>query len=158
MSRRGRPGARPRALLALWAAMRGQRRKGAPSAAESLRTLPRLVAATASGQYRGTSSRQLALMALAATYVAVPFDALPEVLLPGVGLLDDGFVLAWLAGALLTETDAFLAWEREGRPPQGRGDQARGDQWGADPQRPSAQRSSSARDADHDVVVGEVVD
>lgn len=149
MRARGRPGPRPRALLALWTAMRGQRRKGAPSAAESLRALPRLLAATASGQYRGTSPRQLALMALAAAYVVVPVDALPEVLLPGLGLADDGLVLAWLAGALLAETDAFLAWEREGSPDQRSGGPAPA---------PATAATGATGSRDHDVVEGEVVD
>ena len=32
--------------------------------------------------------------------------------MPLLGLADDGVVALWLAGAFLTETDRFLAWER----------------------------------------------
>jgi len=144
---------RSRVLLTLWRAMRGQRRRGAPSPTTALRTLPRLVAATASGRYRGTSPRQLAMMAGAMAYIAMPVDLVPELAFLGAGLLDDAVVLAWLAGAVLTETEAFLAWEREEQAgPHGTQRPAPG--W------PGA-RQPHATHTDHgdgpDVVVGEVI-
>ena len=140
--------ARSRPLLALWAALRGNRRPGQPSAAASLRTLPRLLAATASGHYRGLSRGQLGLMALAAGYVLSPVDLLPETFLLGAGLLDDGVVLAWLAGAVLAETDAFLAWEQ-----QQRADQPGGQRRSERRERPEAPTAGGGPD----VVVGEVI-
>lgn len=144
--------ARSRPLLGLWAALRGHRRAGQPSATTSLRTLPRLLGAVASGRYRGLSGAQLGLMALALGYVLSPVDLLPESLLLGAGLLDDGVVLAWLAGAVLAETDAFLAWERQQRSAgtRGRAEPPRGTR-GPRPER--APRSGD----DPDVVVGEVI-
>ncbi len=136
--------ARTRPLLALWAAMRGRRRPGQPSAATSLRTLPRLLGAVASGRYRGLSGGQLGLMALAAGYVLSPVDLVPETLLLGAGLLDDGVVLAWLAGAVLAETDAFLAWEEQQRGSRHRGQQR---------EHPRAPGGGDGPD----VVVGEVI-
>ncbi len=149
---------RPGAVRALWKAVSGQRRPGQSSAWTSMRTLPRLLAATATGRYHGTSPGQLALMLLALGYIASPVDVLPEVLL-GAGLLDDAVVLAWLAGALLAETDAFLAWEDEqhGRPPRRppsgstRGGPAGGPGGGTAGGRPGDPPGGP------DVVVGEVV-
>lgn len=95
--------------------MRGRRAPGQPSALKSLRTLPRMLSAIATGRYHGTSPAQAAKIVLALGYIASPVDLMPEALLMGIGLLDDGVVLAWLAGAVLAETDAFLAWEKEQR-------------------------------------------
>jgi uncharacterized membrane protein YkvA (DUF1232 family) len=44
-------------------------------------------------------------------YVASPLDLLPEALLLVPGLLDDAFIITWLAGALISETDRFLKWD-----------------------------------------------
>ncbi len=102
---------RPGALAVLYRALRAGRRPGGVSPARTLAALPRLVLATTTGRYRGTSRAQLALMGAAAAYVLSPLDLVPEVLVPVGGLLDDTLVLAWLSGAVLRETEAFLAWE-----------------------------------------------
>jgi len=36
----------------------------------------------------------------------------PEAVIPLLGLVDDGVVALWLAGAFLAETDNYLRWER----------------------------------------------
>ncbi len=111
----GRP--RSIAFVALVRALRGARRTGGAGLAESLRALPRWVAATLTGRYDGTSRRQLATLALALVYVVSPVDLLPELVLPLVGLADDALVLTWLAGRLVQEAGAFLAWERSAGSP-----------------------------------------
>ena len=105
---------RPGALVVLYRALRSGRGPGGASPSRTLAALPRLVLATTSGRYRGTSRRQLALMGAAAAYVLSPLDLVPELVLPVGGVLDDTLVLAWLSGAVLRETSAFLAWERAG--------------------------------------------
>jgi uncharacterized membrane protein YkvA (DUF1232 family) len=55
---------------------------------------------------------RLGLMAAALVYVVVPVDLIPELLLGPVGLIDDAFVVTWLAGAVLSETGRFLEWEK----------------------------------------------
>lgn len=112
---------RPLAFMALVRALRGARRPGEASLGQSLRALPRWVAATLTGRYDGTSRSQLAMLALALVYVVSPVDVLPELVLPVVGLADDAFVVTWLAGRLVQEAGAFLAWERS----TGRRDAAR---------------------------------
>lgn len=104
---------RATALSALWAAVSGRRRPGSPAVARLLVALPRMAAATLSGRYDGLTRGRLGLMVLAALYVVSPVDLVPEGALLVVGLADDAMVLAWLAGAVLSETETFLAWEQQ---------------------------------------------
>lgn len=99
------------AFAALWQAIRGQRRPGAPPVSEQLLAVPRLVTATLRGQYPGMDRSRLLLMGVALAYVVSPVDLMPEALMLLVGMGDDAFVLSWLAGAVLVETERFLAWE-----------------------------------------------
>jgi uncharacterized membrane protein YkvA (DUF1232 family) len=108
---------RAAAMKALWMAVSGRRRPDGPSVATQLSATPRLVAMTMTGRYPGVTRGRLALMALAMLYVVSPVDLVPEAALLLLGMADDAMVLAWLAGALLAETDAFLAWE-DGGPPR----------------------------------------
>ena len=101
------------AFAALWQALRGQRGADAPPIGDQLMALPRMVSMTLRGQYPGLDRGRLLLMATALVYVVSPVDLMPEALLFLVGLGDDALVLSWLAGAVLTETEAFLAWEAE---------------------------------------------
>lgn len=99
------------AFTALWQALRGHRGPDAPSLRAQLVALPRLVMASLRGTYPGLDRGRLLLMAGALAYVVSPVDLLPEAALLLVGLTDDAVVLSWLAGAILAETQAFLAWE-----------------------------------------------
>lgn len=143
---------RPGALAVLYQALRSSRRPGGVSPGRTLAALPRLVLATSTGRYRGTSRAQLALMGAAAAYVLSPVDLVPEVLVPIGGLLDDALVLAWLSGAVLRETEAFLAWEASGGGGGAKGGSAAGSSDGS-----SAGRASAKGDPP-DVVPGEVID
>ena len=71
-----------------------------------------MVGATLTGRYPGMSRARLLLYAAGAGYIVSPVDAVPEALLLVLGTVDDIGVAVWLAGALLFETDQFLAWER----------------------------------------------
>jgi uncharacterized membrane protein YkvA (DUF1232 family) len=101
------------ALSALWAALRASR--GGPSLGDRLGALPRLIGATLRGRYDG-KGRLLGIV-LATVYILVPVDFVPELLLGPLGLVDDSVVAVWLAGAVLSETERFLVWER-GRHPR----------------------------------------
>ncbi|MBB5870364.1 hypothetical protein F4553_003743 [Allocatelliglobosispora scoriae] len=72
--------------------------------------MPRMIWATMRGKYDGAG--RLFLMAIGAIYVVSPIDAIPELFLAFAGLIDDLFVVTWIAGAFLAETDRFLAWEQ----------------------------------------------
>ncbi|WP_426560479.1 YkvA family protein [Angustibacter sp. McL0619] len=103
------------AFLAVWRALRGATRPGAPGLMASLRAVPRLVVATLRGRYHGTTPGQLGVLALGVVYVVSPIDLLPD-FLPLIGIADDAVVAAWLVGRLLMETADFLRWERNGAP------------------------------------------
>jgi len=96
---------------ALWKATLGSRRSGAPGLRERVNALPRMVRLSLTGEYPQLSRRRLAALALGAVYVLSPIDLVPELVLPLIGWADDAVVLAWVLGALLVETEAFLAWE-----------------------------------------------
>jgi uncharacterized membrane protein YkvA (DUF1232 family) len=78
--------------------------------------MPRLVKATVKGEYDGRA--RLILMTLASVYIFSPLELIPYVVFVVFGVIDDAFVISWLIGAILSETERFLAWERDrGRGP-----------------------------------------
>jgi uncharacterized membrane protein YkvA (DUF1232 family) len=98
------------ALTALWSAIRASHR-GGPSLGQRIGSLPRLLGATVSGRYDGKA--RVFAMVLAGCYILSPIDLFPEALFSVFGLIDDSFVAVWLAGAVLSETDRFMIWERQ---------------------------------------------
>jgi uncharacterized membrane protein YkvA (DUF1232 family) len=91
-------------------------RPGSPGMGHRLAALPRMIMATVRREYDG--GYRLLLMAAATLYVLSPIDVVPELFLLLGGLIDDAFVITWLAGALLAETERFLEWEKQrGRGP-----------------------------------------
>jgi uncharacterized membrane protein YkvA (DUF1232 family) len=85
--------------------------RGGPSISKRLAALPRMLAATARGQYDG--GLRVAMMAAATAYVISPIDVIPEAFLLIVGLADDAVMITWLAGSVLAETERFLEWEKQ---------------------------------------------
>ena len=83
--------------------------RGGPSLGTRLAALPRMIRATARGEYDG--GLRIAMMTAAAVYVASPIDLVPELFLTFFGLADDMLMVTWLAGSVLAETERFLAWE-----------------------------------------------
>jgi uncharacterized membrane protein YkvA (DUF1232 family) len=101
------------AFRALWRAVTQARKPGAPDIGERVRALPRLVQAALTGRYLLLTRGRLALIGLALAYLVSPVDLVPEAVVALLGLGDDAVVALWLGGALLAETERFLAWERE---------------------------------------------
>ncbi|MCY1142972.1 YkvA family protein [Actinoplanes sp. Pm04-4] len=85
--------------------------RGGPSLSTRIAAIPRMMKATTKGQYDG--GLRLAMMAAATAYVVSPVDFIPELFLTVFGLADDAVMVAWLAGAVLAETQRFLEWERQ---------------------------------------------
>jgi uncharacterized membrane protein YkvA (DUF1232 family) len=85
--------------------------RGGPSLSKRMAALPRMLKATAKGQYDG--GVRVAMMAAAAAYIVSPIDLIPEAFLLVVGLADDAVMITWLAGAVLAETERFLEWEKQ---------------------------------------------
>lgn len=98
-------------LTTLYRAARIAMRPGGPSLPTRLASIPRLVRSTLTGRYAGVTTGRLALMAAAVAYIVSPLDLIPEGALLMLGTLDDAMVLSWLAAALVTATEDFLAWE-----------------------------------------------
>ena len=84
--------------------------RGGPSIGKRLAALPRMLKATAKGEYDG--GMRVAIMAAATAYVISPIDLVPEAFLLVFGLADDAVMVAWLAGTVLSETERFLEWEK----------------------------------------------
>ncbi|AGL14619.1 YkvA family protein [Actinoplanes sp. N902-109] len=84
--------------------------RGGPSIGKRLAALPRMLKATARGEYDG--GMRVAMMAAATAYVVSPVDLVPEAFLFVFGLADDAVMITWLAGSVLAETERFLEWER----------------------------------------------
>jgi uncharacterized membrane protein YkvA (DUF1232 family) len=99
---------RKAALTTLWTIVRGVR--GGPPLGMRLSALPRMIGATFTGRYDGKG--RIVGMVLAALYIISPVDLVPEAFLAFLGLADDAFIAVWLAGAVLSETERFLVWER----------------------------------------------
>lgn len=93
-------------------ALRTAARPGSPGLEERVSALPRLVRASLSGEYAGTSKVHLALLAAGVLYIVSPVDLVPEALFTVFGVADDAVVLGWVAASLINDTEAFLAWER----------------------------------------------
>ena len=84
--------------------------RGGPSIGKRLAALPRMIKASAKGEYDG--GMRVALMAAATAYVVSPIDFIPEAAFLVLGLADDAVMIAWLAGSVLSETERFLEWEK----------------------------------------------
>lgn len=83
--------------------------RGGPSLGTRLAALPRMIKATARGEYDG--GLRVAMMTAATAYVLSPIDVVPEAFLAIFGLVDDALMVTWLAGSVLAETERFLEWE-----------------------------------------------
>jgi Protein of unknown function (DUF1232) len=97
---------RAAAFTAIWKALISS--KG-PSLGQRLGALPRMIWHSVTGRYDGLG--RVLLMGLATLYIVSPLDFVPEIALGPIGLIDDAVVVAWIAGAILSETERFLAWE-----------------------------------------------
>ncbi len=85
--------------------------RGGPSMGRRMAALPRMIKATAKGEYDG--GLRVAMMAAATAYVVSPIDVIPEAFFFIFGLADDALMITWLAGSVLAETERFLEWERQ---------------------------------------------
>ncbi|MEV0605128.1 DUF1232 domain-containing protein [Polymorphospora rubra] len=83
--------------------------RGGPGLGKRIGAVPRMIRATARGEYDG--GLRLAMMAAATAYIASPVDLVPELFLTVFGLADDALMATWLAGSILAETERFLEWE-----------------------------------------------
>jgi uncharacterized membrane protein YkvA (DUF1232 family) len=85
--------------------------RGGPSLSKRMSALPRMLKATAKGEYDG--GVRVAMMAAATAYILSPIDLSPEAIFLIFGLADDAVMITWLAGSVLAETERFLEWEKQ---------------------------------------------
>lgn len=109
---------RAAAFTAIWKALMSS--KSGPSLGRRLGALPRMIWHSVFGRYDGLG--RVVLMAAATVYLVSPLDFIPEIALGPIGLIDDAAIAVWIAGAVLSETERFLAWEHirrgeKGAPP-----------------------------------------
>lgn len=71
----------------------------------------RLLKAWTDGRYRGLSVRTLLSLIGALIYVLSPIDLVPD-FIPGIGLIDDAAVLAFLLHSMAHDLAAFRVWEQ----------------------------------------------
>jgi uncharacterized membrane protein YkvA (DUF1232 family) len=74
--------------------------------------LVRMAREALAGRYRALPKRALVACLAAVIYLVNPLDLVPDVL-PALGWIDDGVVIAWVVSQIRRDVDAFLAWERE---------------------------------------------
>ncbi|HYD49024.1 MAG TPA: YkvA family protein [Terriglobales bacterium] len=105
----------PRELLRLTKAALDKARSQRERVAElwgDLHALTELVTAWARREYTVVPWRTIATAVGALIYFINPMDAMPDVV-PAVGYLDDGAVLAFVASSLRQDIDSFQAWKEE---------------------------------------------
>ncbi|WP_416422972.1 YkvA family protein [Pseudomonas sp. App30] len=81
----------------------------------NVRLLQALCLAYWRGEYRAINPRSLVMIVAGLLYFVSPIDAIPD-WIPGIGLLDDIAVLAWVVNSLEKELAAFKAWRDSLRP------------------------------------------
>ena len=101
------------AFVMLARALRASNRPGTPGIGAHLAAVPRMLKLGLTGRYTGLSKPRMLLAVLGVIYIISPVDLMLDLVLGVVGLGGDAFIAAWVAGALLSETDAFLLWEAQ---------------------------------------------
>jgi uncharacterized membrane protein YkvA (DUF1232 family) len=78
---------------------------------DDLSTLIRLVRAYMSGDYREVPWETVAYAMGALLYLVNPLDLIPDAI-PGVGLVDDAAVIAFVVKSVMDDLEDFRRWER----------------------------------------------
>jgi hypothetical protein len=94
-----------------WTALVRVFKPGTPGLGKRLGAIPRMIKATVKGEYDGGT--RLAMLAAAGVYIVSPIDAVPELFLLVLGVVDDLAMATYFAGALLDELERFLEWEKQ---------------------------------------------
>ena len=75
-----------------------------------------LLRAWASGRYTVAPWKSVVSILAAVIYFLNPFDVLPD-MLPGVGFIDDAFVIGFVFESFKTDLKRFLEWEKNSSSP-----------------------------------------
>jgi uncharacterized membrane protein YkvA (DUF1232 family) len=82
---------------------------------DDLKLLQALCLAYWRGEYRAISGKAILSVVAGLMYFLSPLDAIPD-WIPGLGMLDDIAVLAWVMKHLEAELSAFRAWREQQHP------------------------------------------
>ncbi|SNS95925.1 Protein of unknown function [Streptosporangium subroseum] len=96
----------------VWRTYKDVKKPGTPGLGARLRAIPRLIGATARGQYPSMGKGKLTMMGLGVLYMLSPLDVIPDFLL-AIGVVDDFGVFLWLMSSLLGEGGRYVEWERK---------------------------------------------
>lgn len=83
-----------------------------------LHALTDLVGAWAKGDYSVVPWRTIGVAVGAIVYFINPMDAMPD-MIPGLGYLDDGAVIAFVVGSLRNDIEEFESWRQQRKQPRG---------------------------------------
>lgn len=97
------------ALLLAVTRKSGGGRRSLSSLRSDLGLLQELCVAWWRGSYRAINPQALVAIVAGLIYFVSPLDAIPD-FIPGLGLVDDLAVLAWVMKTWGSELDAFRAW------------------------------------------------
>ena len=75
-----------------------------------LQAMLRLIRAYYRGEYRDIATGTLLIIIAAVVYVVNPLDLIPD-WVPGLGLLDDAFIVAFAVRQTKQSLDDFMTWE-----------------------------------------------
>jgi len=75
-----------------------------------IRSMPRMLRATAHGDYKGLGVAKIGMLVLGLIYIISPIDAIPD-FIPFLGQADDLGVAMWMFAFLVGATGEFLEWE-----------------------------------------------
>jgi uncharacterized membrane protein YkvA (DUF1232 family) len=77
---------------------------------DDLITFLRMLRAWATGNYKLLPWKSLSLIIGAVLYFMSPIDMIPD-FLPGLGLMDDAFIITWVMRMIRRDVAAFREWE-----------------------------------------------
>ena len=77
---------------------------------DDLITFLRMLRAWATGNYKLLPWKSLSLIIGAVIYFLSPIDAIPD-FIPGIGFLDDAFIIGWVMRMIRRDVTAFREWE-----------------------------------------------
>ena len=75
-----------------------------------LKSFIRLLHAWGTGRYKQIPWKSVSLIIAAVLYFVSPIDAIPD-FIPGIGFLDDAFVIAWVMRQVRKDVEEFNFWE-----------------------------------------------
>ncbi|GAA3897775.1 hypothetical protein GCM10022228_05590 [Halomonas cibimaris] len=81
-----------------------------PRIARGLRLFMPMTCDVLAGRYRPVPWKAFALMLGAAGYLLMPFDLVPDFILP-FGLVDDALIVSWLLARIDEQLEAYRAWQ-----------------------------------------------